>query len=117
MQALTTQVLDADVSEAELEVQSSLYAFQKDLVGREDTLEHCTGLHNIDLIFGSSDQRNEFCVFFLHALIVLGHDGAKRDGGDGGPGQLDGGRLHPGQGGKSGWVFAENVLKNSNIKV
>ena len=34
--------------------------------------------------------------FDLHALIVVGHDGAKRDGGDGGPGQLDGGRLHPG---------------------
>ena len=31
----------------------------------------------------------------LHALIVVGHDGAKRDGGDGGPGQLDSGGLHP----------------------
>ena len=42
MQALTTQVLDADVSEAELEVQSSFYGFQihKDLVGRKDTLDH-----------------------------------------------------------------------------
>ena len=55
--------------------------------------------------------------FDFHALIVVGNDGAKRDGGDGGPGQLDSGRLHPGQSGKPGCTFALNVSRSFESKV